>query len=274
VEKVIKKNVLPKLEEQPMKTMLRVPILRDRVLAKVRQKIFDLVGGNFIELVIGGAALNEEVEEFMRRIKLPYTVGYGMTESGPLIGYTGWRTFRPGTCGIPVDRIEVRIDSEDPAQVTGEILVKGDNVMLGYYKNPKSTAEAIDKEGWLHTGDLGTMDADGNITIRGRSKNMILGPSGQNIYPEEIEEKLNNLPYVEESIVVQKEGKIIALIHPNYQEAMERNLSNEEIEKIMTNNLKTLNTMVAKYEQVSEYKIFPEEFEKTPKRSIKRYLYQ
>ncbi|MBR5061925.1 MAG: AMP-binding protein [Prevotella sp.] len=274
VEKVIKKNVLPKLEEQPMKTMLRVPILRDRVLAKVRQKIFDLFGGNFIELVIGGAALNEEVEEFMRRIKLPYTVGYGMTESGPLIGYTGWRTFRPGTCGIPVDRIEVRIDSEDPAQVTGEILVKGDNVMLGYYKNPKSTAEAIDKEGWLHTGDLGTMDADGNITIRGRSKNMILGPSGQNIYPEEIEEKLNNLPYVEESIVVQKEGKIIALIHPNYQEAMERNLSNEEIEKIMKNNLKTLNTLVAKYEQVSEYKIFPEEFEKTPKRSIKRYLYQ
>ena len=274
VEKVIKKNVLPKLEEQPMKTMLRIPILRDRVLAKVRQKIIDLFGGNFMELVIGGAALNEEVEEFMRRIKLPYTVGYGMTESGPLIGYTGWRTFRLGTCGIPVDRIEVRIDSEDPAQVTGEILVKGDNVMLGYYKNPKSTAEAIDKEGWLHTGDLGTMDAEGNITIRGRSKNMILGPSGQNIYPEEIEEKLNNLPYVEESIVVQKEGKIIALIHPNYQEAMERNLSNEEIEKIMKNNLKTLNTLVAKYEQISEFKIFPEEFEKTPKRSIKRYLYQ
>ena len=274
VEKVIKKNVLPKLEEQPMKTMLRIPILRDRVLAKVRQKIIDLFGGNFMELVIGGAALNEEVEEFMRRIKLPYTVGYGMTESGPLIGYTGWQKFKRGTCGIPVDRIEVKIDSNDPSSIAGEILVKGDNVMLGYYKNPSSTSETIDKKGWLHTGDLGTMDADGNITIRGRSKNMILGPSGQNIYPEEIEEKLNNLPYVEESIVVQKEGKIIALIHPNYQEAMERNLSNEEIEKIMTNNLKTLNTMVAKYEQVSEYKIFPEEFEKTPKRSIKRYLYQ
>ena len=274
VEKVIKKNVLPKLEEQPMKTMLRIPILRDRVLAKVRQKIVDLFGGKFIELVIGGAALNDEVEEFMRRIKLPYTVGYGMTESGPLIGYTGWRTFKPGTCGIPVDRIQVKIDSEDPANVTGEILAKGDNVMLGYYKNPKSTEEAIDKEGWLHTGDLGTMDAEGNITIRGRSKNMILGPSGQNIYPEEIEEKLNNLPYVEESIVVQKEGKIIALIHPNYQEAMEKNISNEEIEKIMRNNLKTLNTLVAKYEQVSDFKIFPEEFEKTPKRSIKRYLYQ
>ena len=274
VEKVIKKNVLPKLEEQPMKTMLRIPILRDRVLAKVRQKIIDLFGGNFMELVIGGAALNEEVEEFMRRIKMPYTVGYGMTESGPLIGYTGWQKFKRGTCGIPVDRIQVKIDSTDPASIAGEILVKGDNVMMGYYKNPKSTAEAIDKEGWLHTGDLGTMDADGNITIRGRSKNMILGPSGQNIYPEEIEEKLNNLPYVEESIVVQKEGKIIALIHPNYQEAMERNLSNEEIEKIMTNNLKTLNTLVAKYEQISEFKIFPEEFEKTPKRSIKRYLYQ
>ena len=274
VEKVIKKNVLPKLEEQPMKTMLRIPILRDRVLAKVRQKIIDLFGGNFMELVIGGAALNEEVEEFMRRIKMPYTVGYGMTESGPLIGYTGWQKFKRGTCGIPVDRIQVKIDSTDPASIAGEILVKGDNVMLGYYKNPKSTAEAIDKKGWLHTGDLGTMDADGNITIRGRSKNMILGPSGQNIYPEEIEEKLNNLPYVEESIVVQKEGKIIALIHPNYQEAMERNLSNEEIEKIMKNNLKTLNTLVAKYEQISEFKIFPEEFEKTPKRSIKRYLYQ
>lgn len=274
VEKVIKKNVLPKLEEQPMKTMLRIPILRDRVLAKVRQKIIDLFGGNFIELVIGGAALNEEVEEFMRRIKLPYTVGYGMTESGPLIGYTGWQTFKRGTCGIPVDRMEVKIDSADPASITGEILAKGENVMLGYYKNPKSTAEAIDKKGWLHTGDLGTIDADGNITIRGRSKNMILGPSGQNIFPEEIEEKLNNLPYVEESIVVQKDGKIIALIHPNYQEAMERKISNEEIEKIMKENLKTLNTLISKYEQVSDYKIFPEEFEKTPKRSIKRYLYQ
>lgn len=274
VEKVIKKNVLPKLEEQPMKTMLRIPILRDRVLANVRQKITDLFGGNFIELVIGGAALNEEVEEFMRRIKLPYTVGYGMTESGPLIGYTGWETFKRGTCGIPVDRMEVKIDSTDPATITGEILAKGENVMLGYYKNPKSTAEAIDKKGWLHTGDLGTIDAEGNITIRGRSKNMILGPSGQNIFPEEIEEKLNNLPYVEESIVVQKEGKIIALIHPNYQEAMERKVSNEEIEKIMKDNLKTLNTQISKYEQVSDFKIFPEEFEKTPKRSIKRYLYQ
>ena len=274
MEKVIKKNVLPKLEEQPMKTMLRIPILRDRVLAKVRQKIIDLFGGNFIELVIGGAALNEEVEEFMRRIKLPYTVGYGMTESGPLIGYTGWQTFKRGTCGIPVDRMEVKIDSADPASITGEILAKGENVMLGYYKNPKSTAEAIDKKGWLHTGDLGTIDAEGNITIRGRSKNMILGPSGQNIFPEEIEEKLNNLPYVEESIVVQKDGKIIALIHPNYQEAMERKISNEEIEKIMKENLKTLNTLISKYEQVSDYKIFPEEFEKTPKRSIKRYLYQ
>ncbi|MBQ6062688.1 MAG: AMP-binding protein [Prevotella sp.] len=274
VEKVIKKNVLPKLEEQPMKTMLRIPILRERVLAKVRQKIIDLFGGNFMELVIGGAALNEEVEEFMRRIKLPYTVGYGMTESGPLIGYTGWRTFKRGTCGVPVDRMQVKIDSEDPATVTGEILAKGDNVMLGYYKNTKSTAETIDKKGWLHTGDLGTMDAEGNITIRGRSKNMILGPSGQNIYPEEIEEKLNNLPYVEESIVVQKEGKIIALIHPNYQEAMERKLSNDEIVKIMRGNLKTLNTLISKYEQVSDFKIFPEEFEKTPKHSIKRYLYQ
>lgn len=274
VEKVIKKNVLPKLEEQPMKFMLKIPILRERVLAKVRQKIVDLFGGNFMELVIGGAALNEEVEEFMRCIKLPYTVGYGMTESGPLIGYTGWETFKKGTCGIPVDRMQVKIDSEDPAQVTGEILAKGDNVMMGYYKNPKSTAETIDKEGWLHTGDLGTIDNEGNITIRGRSKNMILGPSGQNIYPEEIEEKLNNLPYVEESIVVQKEGKIIALIHPNYQDAMERKISNEEMDKIMKNNLKTLNTLVAKYEQVTDYKIFPEEFEKTPKRSIKRYLYQ
>lgn len=274
VEKVIKKNVLPKLEEQPMKMLLHIPLLRERVLAKVRQKIVDLFGGNFMELVIGGAAINEEVEEFMRRIKLPYTVGYGMTESGPLIGYTGWRTFKQGTCGIPVDRMEVKIDSEDPARVTGEILAKGDNVMLGYYKNPKSTAEAIDKEGWLHTGDLGTMDQEGNITIRGRSKNMILGPSGQNIYPEEIEEKLNNLPFVEESIVVQQGGKIMALIHPNYQEAMERKLSNEEIEKIMQDNLKTLNTLVSKYEQVSGFKIYPEEFEKTPKRSIKRYLYQ
>ena len=274
IEKIVQGKIFPVIQTARMRNLLRIPFVSSIIYGKIRKRLLDVFGGQVYEVIVGGAAFNSDVEDFLRKIHFPYTVGYGMTECAPIICYRDWKTFVKSSCGEPAPRMEVNILSKDPENVPGEIVTRGTNVMLGYYKNPKSTAEAIDKKGWLHTGDLGTIDAEGNITIRGRSKNMILGPSGQNIFPEEIEEKLNNLPYVEESIVVQKEGKIIALIHPNYQEAMERKVSNEEIEKIMKDNLKTLNTLISKYEQVSDFKIFPEEFEKTPKRSIKRYLYQ
>jgi len=274
VEKVVKKNVLPKLQTPTMRLALKVPGLRNILLKQVRDKLTALFGGNFVELVIGGASLNEEVETFLRDIHFPFTIGYGMTECGPLISYSPWRQFKPDSCGRPVDRMTVRILSNDPHNEAGEIVVKGDNLMMGYYKNEQSTRETIDTDGWLHTGDLGTQDAEGNITIRGRSKNMILGPSGQNIYPEEIEDKLNNLPLVAESVVVNREGKIVALVHPDYQEAQQSQLTNADIEKQMTANLKLINQQLPNYSQVSTIKIYAEEFEKTPKRSIKRYLYQ
>lgn len=274
VEKIIKKGVLPKLEAPSVKMMLRMPVLKEVVLRSIYKKIRDLFGGNFIELVVGGAAMNDEIEHVLRAIHMPYTIGYGMTECGPLICYASSATFKEKSCGRPVDRMEVKIDSKDPSSVAGEVLVHGDNVMKGYYNNPVSTKAALDDDGWMHTGDLALMDGDGNITLKGRSKNMILGPSGQNIYPEEIEEKLNNMPYVAECIVVQRGAKIVALVHPDYDEALKKNLSNEQIESIMEQNRKTLNDILPRYSSVSEMKIFAEEFEKTPKRSIKRYLYQ
>lgn len=274
IEKVIKKNVMPKLSTRPMQLALKIPFVRQRILSGVRRKLYDLFGGQFIELVIGGAAVNEEVAHFLHEVQLPYTIGYGMTECGPLISYASASTYKEKSCGRPVDRMEVKIDSPDPANVVGEIMVRGVNIMQGYYKNPQSTAETIEEDGWMHTGDLALMDENKNISIKGRSKNMLLGPSGQNIYPEEIEEKLNNLPYVAECIVVQKEGKIIGLIHPDYNEAMENGLSTERINDIMEQNRLTLNEQLPRYSQVADIKIFAEEFEKTPKRSIKRYLYQ
>lgn len=274
VEKIIKKGVLPKLEAPSVKMMLRMPVLKEVVLRSIYKKIRDLFGGNFIELVVGGAAMNDEVEHVLRAIHMPYTIGYGMTECGPLICYASSATFKEKSCGRPVDRMEVKIDSKDPSCVAGEVLVHGDNVMKGYYNNPVSTKAALDDDGWMHTGDLALMDGEGNVTLKGRSKNMILGPSGQNIYPEEIEEKLNNMPYVAECIVVQRGAKIVALVHPDYDEALKKNLSNEQIESIMEQNRKTLNDILPRYSSVSEIKIFAEEFEKTPKRSIKRYLYQ
>lgn len=274
VEKVIKKNVMPKLSTRPMQLALKVPFVRQRILAGVRRKLYDLFGGQFIELVIGGAAVNEEVAHFLHDIRFPYTIGYGMTECGPLISYASASTYKERSCGRPVDRMEVKIDSPSPATVAGEIMVRGINVMQGYYKNPKATAETLEDDGWMHTGDLALMDENRNISIKGRSKNMLLGPSGQNIYPEEIEEKLNNLPYVAECIVVQKEGKIIGLVHPDYNEALANGLSAERINGIMEQNRTTLNDMLPRYSQVAAIKIYAEEFEKTPKRSIKRYLYQ
>ncbi len=274
VEKIIKKNVLPKLQTRTMQLALKVPFVRQRILRSVREKMSAIFGGQFLEMVVGGAALNEEVAHFLHEIEFPFTVGYGMTECGPLVSYASAATFKEKTCGRPVDRQEVRIDSNDPAHVVGEILVRGDNVMQGYYKNPQATAEAIDAEGWLHTGDLAVMDDEGNISIKGRSKNMLLGPSGQNIYPEEIEDKLNGLPYVAECIVVQKEGKIVALVHPNYNEATIDGVTGEQMTALMDDNLKKLNEMLPRYSRVAAFRLYDEEFEKTPKRSIKRYLYQ
>jgi long-chain acyl-CoA synthetase len=274
VEKIIKKGVLPKLETPSNKLMLRVPLLKEKVLYTIKKKISALFGGNFLELVIGGAAINEEVGTILREIHFPYTIGYGMTECGPLICYASAETFKDKSCGRPVDRMDVRINSIDPANIVGEVLVKGDNVMQGYYKNPVSTKAAFDDGGWMHTGDLALMDSEGNVTLKGRSKNMILGPSGQNIYPEEIEEKLNNMPYVAECIVVQRGVKIVALVHPDYDEALKKGLSSENMDDIMEQNRKEINEALPRYSAIGEIKIFAEEFEKTPKRSIKRYLYQ
>lgn len=275
IEKIIKKNVLPKLETLKMKMLLKVPIINDKIKAAVREQMIKGFGGNFYEVIIGGAAFNQEVEKLLKSIDFPYTVGYGMTECGPIICYEDWKRFRPGSCGKAAPRMEVRIDSPDPQNIVGEILTRGDNVMLGYYKNAEATAQIFDSDGWLHTGDLGIMDEEGNITIKGRSKNMLLGPSGQNIYPEEIEEKLNNLPFVAESIIIQQnDNKLAALIYPEFDEAYSQGMTDKDIENAMEENRVTLNSKLPAYSQISRIKIYPEEFEKTPKKSIKRFLYQ
>lgn len=275
IEKIIKKNVLPKLETLKMKVLLKVPIINDKIKATVREQMIQGFGGNFYEVIIGGAAFNQEVEKLLKSIDFPYTVGYGMTECGPIICYEDWKRFKPGSCGKAAPRMEVRIDSPDPQNIVGEILTRGDNVMLGYYKNPEATAQILDADGWLHTGDLGVMDEEGNVTIKGRSKNMLLGPSGQNIYPEEIEEKLNNLPFVAECIVIQQnDNKLVALIYPDFEDAYSQGMSDSDIEAAMEENRTTLNAELPAYSQISRIKIYLEEFEKTPKKSIKRFLYQ
>lgn len=275
IEKIIKKNVLPKLETLKMKMLLKVPIINDKIKAAVREQMIKGFGGNFYEVIVGGAAFNQEVEKLLKSIDFPYTVGYGMTECGPIICYEDWKRFRMGSCGKAAPRMEVRIDSLDPQHIVGEILTRGDNVMLGYYKNEEATKQIFDADGWLHTGDLGIMDEEGNVTIKGRSKNLLLGPSGQNIYPEEIEEKLHNLPYVAESIVIQQnDNKLAALIYPDFDEAYAQGMSNKDIEVAMEENRVTLNSELPAYSQISRIKIYPEEFEKTPKKSIKRFLYQ
>lgn len=257
-----------------MKLLMNIPLINDKLRNSVRQKVIEAFGGNFKELIIGGAALNKEVETFLRSINFPYTVGYGMTECGPLLSYDGWQTFRKGSCGKAVPRLELKIDSGDQQNIVGEILAKGDCVMSGYYKNPEATRAAIDSEGWLHTGDMGIIDADGYLYIKGRCKNMILSSNGQNIYPEEIEDKLNNMNYISESIVIEKEGKLIALIYPDFDTVNTDKIDDEKLAEIMTDNLKELNQQLPAYSQVSTYKLYNEEFEKTPKRSIKRFLYQ
>ena len=275
IEKIIKKGVLPKMETLKMKMLMKLPIINDKINEAVREQMVKGFGGQFYEIIVGGAAFNSEIETFLKGLDFPYTVGYGMTECGPIISYEDWKSFRPGSCGKAAPRMEIRIDSPDPQYTVGEILVRGDNVMLGYYKNPESTAQAIDKDGWLHTGDLGVMDAEGNLFIKGRSKNMLLGPSGQNIYPEEIEEQLNNLPYVAECIVIQqKDNKLAALVYPDFEAAYAQGMNEADIEKQMEENRLMLNAALPSYSQIAAVKIYPEEFEKTPKKSIKRFLYQ
>ena len=273
IEKIIKKKVFPKIQNNRMRLLLNMPVVNKKVKEKICEEVVKAFGGNFYEVVVGGAAFNQEVEQFMKSINFPYTVGYGATECAPIICYRDWKEFVPRSCGKAALHMEVKIDSPDPENVPGEILARGLNVMLGYYKNEEATAETIDKDGWYHTGDLGTMDADGNVFIKGRSKNMLLGANGQNIYPEEIEDKINALPMVTECVVVQRNEKLVALIHPDYEEAKAMELSDADLENIMEQNRVIVNESLASYCKISAIELRKEEFERTPKRSIKRYLY-
>lgn len=274
IEKIIKSKVFPQLDKPLIKLLLKMPVIDQKILNMIASKLNASFGGKFGEVVIGGAALNKEVEAFLRAIHFHYTVGYGMTECGPLISYAPWNEFRQGSVGKVVDRMEVRIDSSDPQHEVGEIWVRGTNVMLGYYKNPEATKAVMMPDGWMRTGDLGTIDADGFLYIRGRSKSMILGPSGQNIYPEEIEDRLNNMLYVAESLIISQGGKLVALICPDWEQADKAGVQHSDIEKIMQENIKQLNEELPSYSQIACFKLYQEEFEKTPKRSIKRFLYQ
>lgn len=274
IEKIVKTRVFPLLEKPLMKLLMQVPYVDDRLLGKIKERLEESFGGNLNELIIGGAGLNKDVETFLRRIKFPFSVGYGMTECGPLISYTPWHNQRPGSCGKVVDRMEIRVASPDPANQPGVLSVKGANVMQGYYRNEEATQSTINADGWLNTGDIVNVDADGYIYIRGRDKNMILGPSGQNIYPEEIEQLLNNMPYVAESLIVDKDNKLVALIYPDIDNATKQGMSTDDITEQMAQNIAKLNPDLPAYSQIADFKIFQEEFEKTPKRSIKRYLYQ
>lgn len=274
IEKIIKTKVFPLLDKPMMKLLMHVPFVDNHLLAKIKARLADTFGGNVVEIIIGGAALNKDVEEFLRRIEFPFTVGYGMTECGPLISYAPWRQARPGSCGRVVDRMEVKVDSPDRTTVPGVIWVKGENVMLGYYKNDEATAQVFDADGWMTTGDIGCVDDDNFIYLRGRDKNMILGPSGQNIYPEEIEQKLNNMLFVSESVVIDDAGRLVALIHPDLDLLTQHQIGSEELQQIMADNISQLNKELPSYSQISKFDLMSEEFEKTPKRSIKRYLYQ
>lgn len=275
LEKIIKTKVFPLLDKPLMKLLMHVPFVDDHLLARIKNSLTASFGGNLQEIIIGGAALNKEVEAFLKKIGFPFTIGYGMTECAPLISYCPWHEARLASCGRCVDRMELRIDSPDPLRVPGVLYVKGANMMKGYYKNDEATGSIMTPDGWMSTGDICTIDEDGFIYIHGRDKNMILGPSGQNIFPEEIEEKLNNMPYVSESIVVDGGGgKLVALIYPDIESTMQQKLQGREIEQIMHDNIQQLNKMLPAYSQICQMKIYDEEFEKTAKRSIKRYLYQ
>lgn len=256
-----------------MKVLCSIPGIRNLIYGKIRRQLIDVFGGELQQLISGGAAMNSDVENFLRKIKFPLTIGYGMTECGPLISYAPWYINRAGSCGRPVDGMEVRVDSENPAEVPGELWVRGANVMLGYYNNEEATS-AVMKDGWMNTGDMCVQDSDGFLYIRGRSKCMILTSSGQNIYPEEIESKLSALPYVAETLVVQRDSKLVALVYPDKDKIKQANIDDAHLAEIMDTNLKQLNASIARYEQVAEIELRDTEFEKTPKHSIKRYLYK
>ena len=274
LEKIYKKMILPQLNKRTLKLALNIPLLDSRIYAQIRKHLVDALGGRFREVIVGGAAMNQEVTDFLYKIKFPFTIGYGMTECGPLISYDHNNEYVPGSCGQILKGImKVRIDSEDPYNKVGEIQVSGENVMKGYYKNDEATQNVFTEDGWLRTGDLGTIDHDNRIFIRGRSKTMILGASGQNIYPEEIESKLNNLPFVMESLVVEKNGKLIGMVYPDYDTVDSTGISHTDLPVIMEQNRIELNKLLAPYETISEIQLYPTEFEKTPKKSIKRYLY-
>ena len=274
LEKIYRKQVLPLLEKGPMSIAMKIPLLNSAIYSAIRKKLIDSFGGEVVIFIVGGAPMNQETEAFLLKIKFPITVGYGMTECAPLISFTTDDLFKAGSCGMYIkEYLDLRIDSPDPEHTAGEIIVKGEHVMLGYYKNEKDTHAVLDPDGWLHSGDMGTVDPDGTLYIRGRSKTMILTGSGQNIYPEEIEDKLNNMYLVLESLVLEHNGKLHALVVPDYEQAEREGVDKNDLPQIMENNLKELNTVVAGYEHVAAITIYPTEFEKTPKRSIKRYLY-
>jgi long-chain acyl-CoA synthetase len=273
IEKIYKKRILPTIEKPVIKILLKTPGIQNILLKKIKAKLEETFGGRFFEIVIGGAPLSADVEKFFRRINFRFSIGYGMTECGPLISYEAWDKTMPGSAGRLVDRMEVRIDSNNPYNAVGEIQVRGENVMTGYFKNEQATKESFTEDGWLKTGDLGVIDKNNFIFIRGRSKNMILGPSGQNIYPEEIEAKIMNMPYVAECVVTERQGKLIAKVYPDFEAMEARNISTEELPTAMEENRKKLNAELPRYEQISAFEMVNEEFEKTPKKNIKRFKY-
>ena len=274
IEKIIRKRVFPKIQNNKMRLLLNMPVINKKINQKIKEQVAAAFGGEFYEIIIGGAAFNREVEAFLTRIDLPFTVGYGATECAPIITYADYKDFVPTSCGKAVVHMEVKIDSNDPQNVPGEILARGLNVMLGYYKNEEATRETLDKDGWYHTGDLGLMDAEGNVFIKGRSKNMLLGSNGQNIYPEEIEDKLNSMTMVTESVVVQDGDKLVGLVFPDFDEAKNLGLNNDDLVNLMEQNRQQLNEILPAYSKLSSIEIHTEEFEKTPKKSIKRFKYQ
>ena len=274
VEKIFKKNILPKVDNKLGKLLLHVPIISDKIKELIKQKAMEVFGGNFIEIIIGGAPFNAEVEAFLKMIDFPYTIAYGMTECGPIICHSHWTELKLASCGKVAARMEAKVLSPNPSAIAGELVCRGANLMLGYYKNEEATRQVIDTEGWLHTGDMATIDEDGNVFIKGRCKNLLLTSSGQNIYPEEIESRLNNMPYVSESLIILQQDKLVGLIYPDSDDAFAHGLSQSDLVRVMEENRLELNKQLPAFSQIARFKLYPEEFEKTAKKSIKRFLYQ
>ncbi len=274
VEKIFKKNILPKVDNKLGKLLLHVPIISDKIKELIKQKAMEVFGGNFIEIIIGGAPFNAEVEAFLKMIDFPYTIAYGMTECGPIICHSHWTELKLASCGKVAARMEAKVLSPNPSAIAGELVCRGANLMLGYYKNEEATRQVIDTEGWLHTGDMATIDENGNVFIKGRCKNLLLTSSGQNIYPEEIESKLNNMPYVSESLIILQQDKLVGLIYPDSDDAFAHGLNQSDLVRVMEENRLELNKQLPAFSQIAHFKLYPEEFEKTAKKSIKRFLYQ